>query len=659
MTPPPALRRSSVLWLLAAVAMVLAPHVLRQPISITIFVVVIWLWRGWLAWRGLSRPPKFLIIGLAVAGVVLTFKMYGTVFGREAGVALLQLMLVMKLLEMQSLRDAIIAVFLGFFVVLTNFLHSQTLLMGAYMLGVIWIFVVTLIALNRRDEPSFAALGKPAGAMLLQAAPLMLVFFLLVPRVQGPLWGMPKDNSLAVSGLSEEMSPGSIGNLALSDAIAFRAEFDGPIPPVRALYWRAIVMDDFDGRTWRANRPTFQSARTRIQGVGAPIGYHVTLEPHNRRWMFALDLPKDIPEGTRLADNYQLMSFRPVTARMRYEIKSHLNYRAGVESTNDDLDSSLELPPGNPRTVALAQFLKAQSATPQDTITRALAYFRSQRFLYTLEPPILAGEQVDEFVFESKSGFCEHYAGAFTFLMRAAGIPARVVTGYQGGEINPIGNYLIVRQADAHAWSEVWLSGRGWVRIDPTAAVSPTRVDEGIRAVVPATDFIPGLITAEQFKWLRSFQLSWDAVNNQWNQWVLGYNFDRQKQLLARLGQKDASWQDLTIALLIASAVAVLALSGYLLFRHARQRRDPVAAVYEKFCARLAKLGIARAPSEGPLDLASRAATASPELASAIQEITTLYTGLRYGMQQDVETLKSLKRLVGEFPRKAGSVKRE
>ena len=645
----PAIKRSSLFWLLIAVAIVLAPHMPRQPLWVDAFVIAAWTWRTWIAWRGLKQAPRLIIAALALLGTFLTFGTYHTLLGRDAGVVLLELMLVLKLLELRTLRDAMVAVFLSFFVVLTHFLHSQTLFMGVYMIGAIWLLVTTLIALNRNDEPSPADLARTGGIIMLQSVPLMLVLFLLVPRVQGPLWGMPKDASAGVSGLSEEMSPGSIGSLALSDAIAFRAEFDGPIPPARALYWRALVMNDFDGRTWRATRPSDPPTPAPVRGIGAALNYRVTLEPHSQRWVFALDMPGKIPPGIRLTGDYQLLASAPITSRSRFALSSFLDYRIGLDSAPENLSSNLKLPSGNSRTIALAQSFKSQGDKPEQIISRALDYFRAQAFNYTLTAPVFSTDPVDGFLFESKAGFCEHYAGAFTFLMRAAGLPARVVTGYQGGEVNPIGNYLIVRQADAHAWSEVWVPARGWIRIDPTAAVSPERVDSGIRAVVPETSLIPGLVTVEQLEWLRSFRLSWDAVNNQWNQWVIGYNFDRQKRLMEQLGQKDASWQDLTIALIIAGGVVSLVLSGFLLLRRIKRKRDPVLTAYERFCARLAKLGLRRYPFEGPLDFSARAMRLHPDLAPAIVAVTDAYTSLRYGPRAAL-TVEEFRRLVKAFP---------
>ena len=650
------LKRGSVLWLVAAMALVLAPHVAHQPPWVSGFVAAVWTWRAWLTWRGLSRPPKLVVLGLAACGVAFTVIAYGTLLGRDAGVVLLQFMLVLKLLEMRSLRDAMVAVFLSFFVVLTNFLDSQTMLMGAYMFGVIWLLIMVLIALHRCDEPSPSQLARSAAAMILQAVPLMLVFFLLFPRLPGPLWGMPKDTSHGVSGLSDEMSPGSLGSLAPSDAIAFRVEFTGPMPPSRALYWRTVVMDDFDGRTWRVARTFAPTAP--VQGIGVPLDYAVTIEPHQRRWIFALDLPARVPPGARLDANYQLLAAQAITTRARYELSSHLSYRAGLDASAQELNKDLRLPPGNPRALALAQSFKApgdaagdvasRDTTARNIVRRALDYFRAGSFVYTLTPPVFGQDPVDGFIFGSKAGFCEHYAGAFTLLMRAAGIPARVVTGYQGGEVNDFGNYLIVRQAEAHAWSEVWLRGEGWVRVDPTAAVSPARIDEGIHAVSPAADLLPGLISAQRLEWLRPFRLSWDAVNNQWNQWVLGYDFERQKRLLARLGRNELSWQDLTITLMIASAGVVLGLAAWLLLWRTRQKSDPAVILYKKFCSRLARLGVQRQPFEGPLDFSWRAMAAMPEMAAEIAAITGQYMALRYA--DETITTDKLRRLVRGFP---------
>jgi transglutaminase-like putative cysteine protease len=650
---PIPLRRISVLWLLATLALVVAPHMARQPLWVTGFFVLIWAWRGYLAWFGMPRPAMSMILVLAAGGIGGVLITYGTIFGREPGVSLLVLMLTLKLLEMRNVRDAMVAIFIGFFVVLTNFLYSQTILTGAYMLGVVAAFVAALIAFNG-GERNFSPpeMLRQAGTLLAQATPLMLVFFLLFPRVNGPLWGMPKDAQSAKMGLSDEMAPGSIGELATSDAVAFRAEFRGAIPAQRQLYWRGLVMDEFDGRTWRAAETRKGSVSDlSLETSGLPTDYQITLEPHSRRWLFALEMPSRKPASAQVAPAYQLRSQQPVDSRIRYEATSYLQYRAGIDAGQSELNADLQLPPGNPLTLAMGQELRRKAGDPQQIVQEVLGYIRDQPFRYTLSPPLLIGDDpVDQFLFSTRSGFCEHYAGAFVLLMRAARIPARVVTGYQGGEINPLGNYLIVRQSDAHAWAEVWLPDRGWMRVDPTSAVAPSRVEKGMRAVIPEAGLIAGLIGPEQLDFLHQLRLNWDALNNQWNQWVLGYNVERQKFVLSRLGIPDANWQDMALALFWSSGAVVASIALLMLYTRTKKRRDSALSAYNLFCAALAKRGVGREPSEGPMDFAARAKSALPQSADTIELIASLYANTRYGVPTTSE-LRKLQALVIEFAR--------
>jgi len=647
---PIRLNRSSVLWLLGTLLLVISPHVLRQPVWVSAFVFLVWFWRAYLAWFGMPRPALSIILILAAAGTGGVLLTYGTIFGREPGISLVVLMLTLKLLEMRSVRDAMVAIFIGFFVVLTNFLYSQTMLMGFYMLGGVAAFVAALIAFNGGERNfSTPEMFKQAGTLLAQAAPLMLLFFLLFPRVDGPLWGMPKDLQTAKTGLSDQMSPGSIGGLALSDAVAFRAEFKNAIPPPRQLYWRGLVMDEFDGRTWRAAETRKKSLQAEpLQVSGPPTEYRVTLEPHSRRWLFALEMPSGIPETAQPAPAYQLRSAQPVEVRMRYAATSYLRYRAGVGANPSELAANLKLTRNNPRTLEMGQELRRNSADPAQVVQEALTYIRNQPFRYTLAPPLLLSDDpLDEFLFTTRSGFCEHYSSAFVILMRAAGIPARVVTGYQGGEINPLGNYLMVRQSDAHAWAEVWLQNSGWTRVDPTAAVSPDRIEKGLPAL-PETGLIGSLIGAEQLDFLRHLRLNWDAVNNQWNQWVLGYNVERQKSLLSGLGMPDVSWQNMAMTLFWSSAAVVLAIALSMLYTRGKQHKDSALSAYKVFCAKLARRGVCREPSEGPLDFARRAMSALPESAGKIQLIASLYANTRYGVASTSQ-LRQLQTLVAEF----------
>jgi transglutaminase-like putative cysteine protease len=380
--------------------------------------------------------------------------------------------------------------------------------------------------------------------------------------------------------------------------------------------------------------------------VGEPVRYAVTVEPHNLNWLFAVDLPATKPEGSRVTSDFQILQAKPLRERKRYEMLSYLTHRmAPAPISREELERGLQLPPdAAPRARALAERFRSESASDQEVLRRTLAFFTERPFYYTLSPPLLGNDPVDEFLFNSLRGFCEHYASAFTFLMRAAQVPARVVTGYHGGTPNPVGDYVIVRQADAHAWAEVWLDGEGWVRVDPTAAVSPERLEEGLAAAVPSDDPVP-LLARNDVAWLRHALYRWDAITNEWNQLVLGYNPERQRSFLARVGFDDATWQTLAMVLLGTTGLVLIALTGLLLHNLRSQRNDPVQRAWQRFCRKLARRGAARHPSEGPVDYAHRIALQFPQVAADVRAVSELYVGLRYGkavLQGDVEKLKAL-----------------
>jgi transglutaminase-like putative cysteine protease len=478
----------------------------------------------------------------------------------------------------------------------------------------------------------------------LQALPVMLILFVLFPRIAGPLWKLPEDGRGASTGLSDTMSPGDVTNLSKSDEVAFRVEFDGPPPPADALYWRGPVLADYDGRTWRQLKVA--SSAPTVEAIGDPVRYSVLLEPHNQRWLFALDVPLAAPPGARADGALTLLAATQVHERQRYTVHSSPQYRLDPSLSPDMRRHYLSLPShAHPKARALAAEWRARGLSDGEIVGAAAAFFRSQPFVYTLRPAPLPLDPVDQFLFETQRGFCEHYASAFTVLMRAAGVPARVVTGYQGGELNPLGDYMIVRQSDAHAWTEVWLEGHGWTRLDPTALVAPHRIERGLADAVPAGDPVPFL--ARSGGLLKALNLQWDAVNNGWNRWVLGYGPELQRQVLARAGLGD--WLETAAALAVAIAVA-LSVTAILLLRQRVPDADPLAADYARFCRKLERQGLGRRPSEGPQAYAARVASARPELAAQVEAITHLYTRLRYGGQsaERAERLQ-LRRYIREF----------
>ena len=634
-------------WLLVPLGLAMALHLPHFPLWLTLLIAGAGIWRYLIARYGWRMPSPWLLVPLALAGAVGILASYHGMFGRDASVALLALMLALKLMETRTHRDCVLLVFSGFFLVITVFLFQQSIAMGLFMLvPVAGLTAALLGASHANGNLGWRLQAKTAAKLLAQAVPVMLALFLLFPRVPGPLWGVPQDAYRGMSGLSDSMAPGEISELSLSSAVAFRVQFAGPSPPGNRLYWRGPVLWYFDGRRWSPGSPgrSLESLSAR----GALTRYAVTLEPHNRNWLFALDMPAALPPDAGLSRDRQLLSQRPVRTRMRYEVASSLDYTLGAELDARARRLALQLPrQGNPHSRAMARGWAESGVEPSEIVERALRMYREQDFVYTLTPPRLGADGMDDFLFGTRRGFCEHYAGSFVYLMRAAGVPARVVTGYQGGERNPIGDYFIVRQSDAHAWAEVWLQGRGWVRVDPTAAVSPLRVEAGIGDALPHSDSLP-LLARRDATWLRELYLNWDALNNGWNQWVLGYNQQRQADLWSRLTGQRPSWQALAAALMAILAVIVLALSFFLL-RNKRRRLPPLQRFYQTFLRKLEKVGLQRQPGEGPQDFGQRVAAQLPAQAAAIERISAAYARLRYRDTADAKALADFKRMVTTF----------
>jgi transglutaminase-like putative cysteine protease len=641
----------NVLWLLAAMTFVLAPHVPRLPYWIAILCAIVIAWRAWISWAAWHHPTRALMLVLTFASTIGIWRTYGSLFGREAGVALLIVMSALKLLEMRTQREVTLAIYLGFFMVMTNFLFSQSIPLGVYMLVCVWIFVATMVGFNRvgRPPPLMERL-RPAGALVVQALPLMAAFFLLFPRVQGPLWALPRDTSSARSGLTDTMSPGNISNLIKSDEVAFRVQFQGDMPPYGALYWRGPVLSEFDGVTWRMFEREGTLHSLSYPRRERPVSYTVTIEPHQKTWLFALDVPADVPRRVFVLYDLQVRNFAPVNQRFAYDVTSWLDYRYGENLSPMRRELTLQLNDDhNPRAIEWGRALAQETRDPRLIVARAMQRF-SREFTYTLEPPTLdMRHPYDDFLFNTKRGFCEHFAGAFTLVMRAAGVPARVVTGYQGGEVNPLNKELIVRQADAHAWSEVWMAGEGWVRVDPTAAVSPTRVESGVNAALGPIGVIPTLIAADQFQVLARIRWAWHMANSQWNQWVIGYTPDRQRQFFQNLGWPSVDWRTLVFWLVVATFAVGGAISIGLLVRDRPPRRDPAVVAWQRYCAKLAGAGVTRAPHEGPLDFLARVRSVKPQIAREAEEITQRYVEARYGSGATRAELRELLRRVSEL----------
>lgn len=638
------LARNQEMWLLACATLTLLPHAAHAPVWLTTAAVAMLAWRVACWFRRHTLPPTWGLALLVAAGSVGVYLTYHQFFGKDPGIALLILFLPLKLMELRSVRDALAVIFLCYFLLLTHFLNAQGIEV-ALLSGTALVFITgALASLAHAGRPAIEHLRQSA-IMLAQATPFMLVLFLLFPRVEGPLWGLPVDAYSGLSGLSDTMSPGSISNLSLSSEIAFRVKFEGDIPPKQLLYWRGPVLHFFDGRTWRAvPQPSMPALPYQVSDMGTR--YMVTLEPHNKTWLFALEMPGSLPGDAAIAADYQLLSRMPVRTRLRYELRSHPGFVPGADEPTRSIRTQLLLPPGNPRTRELALAWREELGSHEAILNRMLDHIRKEKYSYTLAAPLLGEHSVDEFLFETRRGFCEHFASAFVFTMRAAGVPARIVTGYQGGERNPVDGYVVVRQSDAHAWAEVWLEGRGWVRVDPTAAIAPSRIETGLASAVASSEPLPFLVRAD-ISWLRTLRFRWEAITNTWNQWVLGYNPQRQREVLSRLGMREPDWQAMTSVMTALCGLLLLGLMAWSL--HKRVRLDPTVRTWNRLSRKLAIIGLERKPWEGPTDYASRVARTRPALATPLAAIAALYIDLRYGRLNGAEPRQKLRQMISRL----------
>lgn len=633
--------RHTTLRLLVVLAVVLAPHVLQIPIWASALILVVGLWRAGAAAQGWPLPGLVVRGALAAVATGGVFASYGTLNGQTPGVTLLALMGALKLTEMRGHRDHMIMIMLAYFILVTHFLFNQDVPMIGFLLLCAVLITAMLTEINHPQGPLPAKHTlRSAGVMVAQAVPVMVVLFILFPRIPGPLWGLPADSGAnAVTGLSDSMSPGDITNLSQSDAVAFRARFDGPPPPPNQRYWRGPVLWNFDGRTWERGQVADYLPGPSLSAVGNPINYEVVLEVSRKSWLLALDVPVRAPDNGVFSAGLSARARKPIYERKLYRTTAYTDYILDAQLSAFTRNVALRLPSNrNPKAVALAQQWRNEVSSDEALIARVLRHFREQPYVYTLQPPALGLHTVDDFLFDTRRGFCGHYSSAFVTLMRAAGVPARVVTGYQGGEAN--GDYFIIRQSDAHAWAEVWLAGQGWVRVDPTAAVAPERVELGLGAAVPADEPVPGL-ARRTGALLRTLQLRWDTVNAAWNRWVLAYGPELQREFLSRFGLGD--WQRMIFAL-VAAITVLLGLVGLWALWQARPVRDEDQArkLWRKLSRRLARQGLGREPHEGPMDYAARIADARPELADAITHCAREYVRVRYdGASSDVEPLRA------------------
>jgi protein-glutamine gamma-glutamyltransferase len=633
-------------WLLVSLGIVLALHVTHLPPWVIIISASFGVWRYLLDKKHWALPKIRVLIPMTIIICLALLLSFAGSFGRDASISLLVLMCAMKLLETKTLRDYMLIIALAYFLIGSTFIFNQGINTFLASFVPLMLLTATLIQASLPQTLRATFVLKLAGKMLLQAIPLMLVLFILFPRLPGPIWGMSKDAYSGMTGLNDQIALGDVGKLTRNSSVAFRVQFNGDIPSSNQLYWRGPVLWHHNKNKWLTNDQPNLKPESLITH-GSAIDYTITLEPHNRLWLLMLDMPTSLPDFATLRHDYTAVAKAPIRTRTRYQVSSHSQYTLGQTLDAQERKMALSInPKDNPQTIKLARGWS--NLPPEQIVGNALRLFNQQPFTYTLNPPPLYKHAVDDFLFKTQKGFCEHYASSFVYLMRAAGVPARIITGYQGGELNPNGNYLIVRQSDAHAWSEVWLQDKGWLRVDPTAAVAPDRIEKGIEEAIAELDELPMMVRGD-YRWIKNAYLNWDNININWNQWVLGYDNQRQLDFLKKLSGKDLTLNDIAMAMITAILLAIF-ITAALVLRKQSTQYNQIERLYAQYLKKLKLIGLQPAVGEGALSFAQRAALTLPEQAALILEIAALYNQLTFSQQEKPElVLEYLKDRIQTF----------
>lgn len=646
--------RKTTFWVIAALGIAMTPQIIRMPLALAAITLFPMVWRIGAELSGWKALPALVRHGATVAALLTLYFSYGNIAGRRAAVSLLTVMLALKLIESYRIRDARLIVSFCLFLCATQFLFDQSILMPVYGGVSVIVALVALTQLHRnesfgpvgRTPPITASIAAELGfsfRLLALAIPVGVAFFLFFPRWASPLWGIPETTLDSKTGLSDSMSPGSIQSLFMDDSPAFRVEFQSAVPRASELYWRGPVLWNFNGSSWRSGFYSKNlTAEARPDEQQAPWSYTVQLEPNERNWLFALDYPATTPRDARVTMDFQILRREAVTQLLQYSMVSNPRFVDSPELPETLIAGALDLPDNsNPRTRELVQSWQREGLQGQDVVKRVLDYFNRESFFYSLDSPLLGSHPVDEFLFETRTGYCEHYASAFTVMMRMAGIPARVVTGYQGGWYNSMGNYLLVRQSDAHAWSEVWFPGSGWTRVDPTSAVSPARVNQGSLGALSSPRYLL------DYNWLRGLKNGVDVVQQRWNDWVIQFGASQQMKMFSPLGLDRATPATLVAIMFLAIGLCSLILLPFILRIKGPGRKDPLQAVWQKFLKRLKSAGVESLPSKGALELANAASLHLPGYSTAIHRISELYNRYRYSTAPP--PLNDLKAAISEF----------
>lgn len=656
----PQVSRQSLLYLLVAQAVVIVPLLFYLPLWLGLVWLVAVVMR-WQVYRGVWRYPgnfaKALLGLLCIGG--LAFQ-YGVHMGVEPMVGLLLAAFMLKLVEARQRRDQLMMIFIGFVAVAALFLFWQSMAAALVALAGCVALLMAWRACFATQPLRLRAHLQPTAQLLLQALPLMILLFLILPRL-GPLWSVAPIKSSGTTGFSDSMAPGDIAQLSLSSKVAFRVTFEGVEPAKSQMYWRGLVLDHFDGRRWTSSENPYalpQAAGEKaadawdMTSTDTPVTYNLMLEPHQERWLFFLETPLEIDAAfaTSFTNSHLIRARWPVTSRVQYQVRSDLaagRDLSGLKHLVRDRNLRLPASPANPRTHRLVA--SWQGLSPREMVGEALELYQRQ-FRYTLRPPTLGANSIDEFLFITRSGFCEHFASSFVYLMRAAGVPARLVVGYQGGERSEVNDYWLIRQSSAHVWAEVWLAEQGWVRVDPTAVVAPSRIDMGLDEALGADEvYLAGgenLLTAQNWRWMRRLQHHWDAAGYTWHQAVMGYDSSTQTSLFKRLLGGADIWR-IGLAFLAGGA----GLLGFYWLVSWYSRRPPPAALEMRLLQQAERrLGVDREAAESAGQWARRVARTYPQRKQAADRVARMFEAIVYAGRR--EYLNKLQTTVKTLPKK-------
>lgn len=642
----PELDKYLLIFLLSSIGLIVFPHVNHIPVAVFGFFCLLLAWRIIGIWQQNWLPNVPVILLLAACGIALLYNQHQGLFGRDAGTNLFITALGLKLLEIKTERDLYLINYLAFIVAASQFLYEQSILMAVYILLVCCVLLATLVYINSCKAQILAAF-KTAAIIIVQALPIAVALFILFPRVEAPRWMLFNDPHQARTGLSDSMEPGSISDLGESDELVFRVKFAGAIPPPGQRYWRGPVLSHTDGKRW--TQAAFQEPLGKPVVTGTAYQYTLLMEPQDKNWIFALDMPKEFSSPLIQNAGYQLTTLDRLDQRAEYKVTSYADYNTGPINRSE-YTAATQLPgEASDKIKQLVRQLHGFDSAPDSFINQLLNHFRVEDFHYTLTPPVLEANPIESFLFKTRYGFCSHYASAFVYLMRVAHIPARIVTGYQGGELNKVGDFLEIRQADAHAWAEVWLENRGWVRVDPTAAIAPERIEREIsvdRQTVYGISATNNYLPRPAYNWLKQAGQLWGNVDYNWQRWVINYDNKSQSNLLSSFGINDLK----TLAYWMIAVITSIATALYWFLLYQKPKAaDKVLLIYNRFCKKLAKQGLIRGMGEGARDFAERVKIKLPEQAADIDQITEVFIKLRYGRIATDEDLRQLKTLVGLF----------